>query len=318
MKTKLLFILLMFFLLVGTSGCGNWMCDNLGWFCPDPLTNNPEFNTGEDISQAQSIIEKSTKEIKDAIIDISKETQSIKKEIDQTKIKIPLDLKKEINDHLDNINKNSNAISEKIQDINKSVAELSGATSLLNNAGDKITTIEKALDKTTKERDQAIKDRDEALAAKNSQLHKVLRWLIVGCIVASAGLGVFGFMYGSKLSLTLSAAAVVIMSIAIFVETYFIVVVIFGGIVLLGLIGALVWNIIVQKRAFKEVVSTVEVAQSQMSDGAREKLFGGKGETGVMDTIQSPSTMELVKKEKAKLGSLWSYAKRKNEKEKIA
>jgi hypothetical protein len=108
------------------------------------------------------------------------------------------------------------------------------------------------------------------------------------------------------------------MSIAIFVETYFIYLVIGGGIILLGLVGFVIYNIIIQKRAFKEVVDTVEVAQSQMSDSARTRLFGGEEETGVMDTIQSPSTMELVKKEKAKMSNLWSFSKRKKGEEKIA
>lgn len=314
MKTKLLFIFVMFFLMTGSSGCGNWMCDNLGWFCPETITNNPEFNTGEDISQAHSIVEKSTKEIKNATTDISKETQEIKREIYQTKEKIPAELKKEINLHLDKINNSSNIISEKTQDINKSVAELAGATSLLNNAGDKITTIEKTLDQITKERDAAIIARDKALAAKNSQLHKALRWLIVGCIVASAGLGVFGFMYGSKLSLTLSAAAIVIMSVAIFVETYFIVVVIFGGIVLIGLIGALVYNIIIQKKAFSQVVETVEVAKTGLSSDKKIELFGDTGKTGIMDSVQSPETIKMVKKEKAKM-SLWNSVKNKINKE---
>ena len=104
MKTKLLLICLMFFLLTGTSGCGNWMCDNLGLFCPKGPTTTPEFNTGEDISQAQSIVEKSTKEIKNATEEISKETQAIKEEIDKTKGAIPVELKKRIDLYLNKIN----------------------------------------------------------------------------------------------------------------------------------------------------------------------------------------------------------------------
>jgi hypothetical protein len=202
--------------------------------------------------------------------------------------------------------------------INKAAAELVSAESLLENASDKVSITEDALDDMTTERDAALKALAKAEADRDSALHSAVRWLILASIVGAGALGVFGFMYNSKMCLTLAGVCIVVMSIAIFVETYFIYLVIGGGIILLGLVGFVIYNIIIQKRAFKEVVDTVEVAQSQMSDSARTRLFGGEEETGVMDTIQSPSTMELVKKEKAKMSNLWSFSKRKKGEEKIA
>jgi hypothetical protein len=109
--------------------------------------------------------------------------------------------------------------------------------------------------------------------------------------------------------LTLSAICVVVMSVAIFVETYFIYLVIAGGLILLGLVGVLVWNISIQKRAFKEVVETVEIAQENLPEEARNKLFGGNGETGIMKGLQNQNTMNLVQKQKQKMSNLWHYAK---------
>jgi len=313
MKTKLLFICVMTILMIGTSGCNNWACENLGLFCSDSSTPPPEFNTGKDISSAQSIVGKSTKEIKNATGDISKETQAIKKEIDQTKGKIPAALKKEIDTHLDKINKSSNTISEKTQDINKSVAELNGANSLLNNAGKKIGTIESALKKITKERNAAIIARDEAESDRDSALHDALRWLILASIVGVGALGVFGFMYQSKMCLTLSAICIVILSLAIFLETFFIYFAIGGGCILAALVGFMIYNIYIKNRAFSEVINTVELTKEALPLSKKVELFGENGQTGAMDTIQSPKTMQMVSKEKSKMSSLWKYAKNKKE-----
>ncbi len=298
MKTKLLFILIALMLLC--SGCD--------LFQQRPKTTLPEMNTGKDISQTQSIIEKSTKEIKEATGDISKETQAIKKEIDQ--IKIPAELRKEIDVHLDKINKSSNTISEKTQDINKSVAELAGATSLLDNAGKKIITIEKALDDITKERDRAIIARDEALADRDSALHKTLQWLIVGCIVGCGAFIVLFFYTGSKGGLFAAGGCGLVLIIAIFVNMYIVWLAIAGGVLLLLMVGWLLYNIYIKNKAFSEVVSTVEVTKTGLTLDKKAELFGKDGEIGLMNKIQSTSTIDLIKKEKAKM-SLWNSVKNK-------
>lgn len=302
MKTILPFVLAIILL---CGGCDMFKSNN-------EITTIPELNTGKDITQAQKTIEESSKEITSATEDITKETQIIKDEATATKGKLPADIKEKIDPHLDKITASSSAIETDAQNINKAVANLSGAESVLKNASMKIVNIEKALIQIEKERDSALIAQKEAEEARDSALHNAIKWLIMASIVGAGALGVFGFMYSSKMCLTLAAVCVVVMSIAIFVETAFIYLVIGGGLILASLVGLTIYNIILQKKAFKEVVDTVEVAQSQMSDSARKILFGGEGETGVMDTIQSPSTMELVKKEKSRMSTLWSYAKRKN------
>jgi hypothetical protein len=301
----------MIILMLGTSGCGNWMCDNLGMFCPDDPTSNPEFNAGEDIDSAVDVIKESSNNIEEASSDIAKEANNINQAASEVQNKIPTEIKSKVDSHLKNIKESSISILKDTTKINKAAAELVSAESLLENASYKVTITEGALDDMTKERDAALKKLAEAEADRDSALHDAIRWLILASIVGAGALGVFGFMYSSKMCLTLAGVCIVIMSIAIFVETYFIYLVIGGGIILLGLVGFVIYNIIIQKRAFKEVVDTVEIAQSQMSDSARERLFGGEGESGVMDTIQSPSTIDLVKKEKGKMSNLWSFAKKK-------
>ena len=301
-KMKVLPIVLAILLLCG--GCSLFQQK-------DPTPALPEMNTGEDVGEAKSIIANSTKEIKGATSEITTATQTIKDETSETKGKIPAEVKKQIEPHLHKIDVSSATIEKNTQEINKAVAELAGAESLLANAKGKIKSIEDSLETMTKERDEAIKDRDEAIADSKSQLKKTLRWITVGCIILAGVFAVLFVLHGSKFGLTGAAICAVVCAISIFVQTYFIYVAIAGGLILLGLIGALVYQVIVKNKAFKEVVETVEVVQDNMPESTKTKLFGGAGETGIMDTIQSPSTMELVRKEKSKMDKLWSYAKRK-------
>lgn len=315
MKTKL-FIILMLSMLVFNSGCKT-MCDNFGIFCPKSLITKPEFNTQEDINEAQKTIKESSDTIKEATNNISKEATNINQEANRAQDKVPIAIKPQIAPHIASIKQSSNNIMKDTNKINKANAELSGAKSLLDDIEKKVITTEKALDILAKERDDAVISRNKAEADRDSALHKSIRWLILGSIVGAGALGIFGLMYGNKLSLTLSATCIVIMSIAIFVETYFLYLAIGGGVILLGLVGVLIYNIIIQKRAFSEVVNTVEIAKDNLSEENRNKLFGGKNETGIMDSIQRKSTMEEVKKEKNKISILWKYAKNKGKDENI-
>ncbi len=296
MKTKLFLICIIF------------LCTGCSLFQKKPQ-NKPEFNTLKDIRNTQKVINKSANTIDKGVSDIIKETNKIDTEASNIKNKIPSELKYSITPHLNKITESSDSIKKDTLKINKATANLSSAISLLENAEEKIIITEDSLDKIAKERDEAIVARKEAEEARDSTLHKTIRWLILGSIVAAAGLGVFGFMYGSKLSLTLSGTCIIIMSIAIFVETYFFVVIIFGAIVLIGLIGALVWNIIVQKKAFSQIVDTVEVAKSNLPLDIKAELFGDDGQTGIMDSIQSPETIKMVSKEKKKM-LLWNSMKK--------
>lgn len=311
MKTKL-FVLIIAVMLM-CNGCNNWMCDNLDWFCPDAPTNRPEVNIVKDIQKTQKIIKESSETIEKASGEIVDEANKITIEANEVKGKIPKESKAEIDPHLDSIKKSSEAILEDTTIINKASAKLVGAKSILDSTEKKVIIVENALDKMVEERDSALEAQKKAEADRDSALHDAIRWLILASIVGAGGLGVFGFMYSSKMCLTLSVVCIVVMSIAIFVETYFIYLVIGGGVILAALVGFLIYNIYIQKKAFKEVVDTVEIAQDNLSDDEKTRLFGGKGQTGIMDGLQSKSTMHLIQKEKSKMPNLWMYAKAKTD-----
>jgi len=307
MKIKSLWIFLILILMC-SGGC-KMLCDNWGMFCQELPTTKPEVNTLEDIKGAQETINNSSAVIEKASGEIKTEVNKINTETIEVQSKIPEETKESINPHLKTIKESSTAILEDTSTIDKATAELSGAQSLLDNAGKKVVVVESALDKMARERDLALEAKRKAEEARDAAIHKALKWLTIACVIAAGALGVFGFMYQSKMCLTLSAICIVVMSISIFIETYFIYVAIAGGIILAALVAMLIYNIIIQKKAFKEVVDTVEVTQENLSKENRKKLFGGKGQTGIMDGLQSKTTMDLVQKEKGKMSKLWMYAK---------
>jgi hypothetical protein len=309
MKNKIILYVLLGLIFFG--GC-DMMCNKLGLFCPTgPPSQKPELEIQKDITKVEETIEDSSATIKKASGDIKEEADNINEETTEVQSKIPNEAKEIIIPHLDSIKGSSGIIIENTAKIDTATTELASANKVLKGAGVKISTTEKALDDIVKERDRALAAKIKAEEERDSALHKAIRWLILACIVGAGACGVFGFMYGSKACLTASIVCIVIMSVAIFVETYFVYLVIGGGVILLGLLGMLAYNIIIQKKAFKEVVETVEITKDSLPEEEKEKLFGKKHNTGIMDSLQSKETMALVKEEKSKISNLWNYSKNK-------
>ncbi len=300
MKTKILFMLFLFLFVL--SGCDLFNHNN---------TDVPDLKIQEDIKSAQNAVEKSSIIIKKSSDEITKEAISIKKEADKTSNALPLKEREKVDPHLSSIKESSDAIIEDTYDINKATAELSSVNSLLNNAEEKIIAVESTLKKVETERDTAIEERDKALIDKNSQMQKMLQWLVIACIVGAGLCVVAFFMFGSKMGIVGAGACVLVLTLASFVQAYFAYLAIAGGLILLALLGVLIWSVILQKKAFSQVVDTVEVTKNGLSPAKKEELFGKDGEIGLMNKIQSPSTINLVKKEKAKM-TVWNSIKKIN------
>ena len=281
MRSKLFIFLLLMLLLFVLAGCEKIF----------RVTNDPEFNTAKD-----------TKEVVKDIKDIQETIEDSSEVIREKATKIELKDKNEIK-------KRSETIIGETAKIDVAAGELTEARTKLTQVEKEAKILDDTLKKAIKERDKALKDKGEAIDAKNEKLHSLIRYLIVGCIVGVGIFAVLFFMYGSRFGIVGASACALILTISIFVEAYFAYLALIGGIILVGLIGVLIWNVIVQKRAFREVVDTVEIAQDNLPEERRLKLFGGQGETGIMDGIQSKNTMYLVQKEKKKMSHLWSYAK---------
>jgi hypothetical protein len=300
MKTKLLCITLLMILMC--SGCS--MCESFGWFCDEPPTDDPKYQINKDLSEVQEAIEEKTTVINQATEEINKEADSIKNETTSVANKVPDENRPAINPHLVNIKKSSDAIKKEASNIESASTDLLASKDILKTAEKKVEVTQEAINKV-------IKERDEAIEARDSALHKTLRWLIVGCIVGCGAFIVLFFYTGSKGGLTAAGGCGIVLIIAIAVNKFITYLAIGGGVLLLIMACILLYNIYIKNKAFSQVVDTVEVAQDNMSEEARNKIFGGEGEQGIIKNVQSKETVDLVHKEKNKMSSLWNYAKNK-------
>lgn len=293
-KNIILITLFLFF-----SGCNSLLN-------PTKIQN---YNAKQDLKEAKEHVTTGIKEISGSADKIGERAKEIKKEVNAASDKVPEESKSAINPHLNIVKENSDKIVEESENIKTSSAKLSEAEQHLCDAESKIKNMQKDIDLIVSERDKVIKERDKAIEEKNSQMHKMLRGLIIGCIgLLGVCVSVF-LLTRSKIGLIGAMGCGIVLVIAIFVQTYLIQLAIAGGVILLILLGVLIYNVFVQKKAFLEVVNTVEVAQDNLDPEKRDALFGGPGETGIMDTIQSKETMTLVKDAKKDMSKLWYYAK---------
>lgn len=299
MKTKLfLIILVMMFM---CSGCKTL-----------PPSNKPEVNTLQDIKNAQKTVEESSKIIEKASGKITTEAHKIIVEATEAQSKVPENAKAVINPHLISIKESSTSILEDTTIINKASAKLDGAKSLLDGAGKKVIIVETALNKITNERDAALVAQKKAEEDRDSQMQKMLQWLIISCIVGCGAFTVLFFFTGSKGGLMAAGGCGLVLIIAIFVNKFITYLAIGGGVLLLFMAGVLLYNIYIKNKAFSEVINTVEVVKNNLTEDKKIELFGKK-KNGVINDMQNNNTKTLVKIEKKKISNLWDYSKNKKE-----
>ncbi len=300
MKTKLVSIILLLIMLISSTGC-NFMCKKVGWFCPERPTENPNYQIIKDLNAVEDTIDSSTDIIGLATKDIKREADSITKEATEVQDKVPAEVIPAIN----SIKKSSDIIKEDATKIEKASAKLIESKAILKTAEKKVSITQDALDKIEKERDEAIEARDSAL-------HKTLQWIIAGCVIGCGAFIALFFFTGNKGGIISAGGCGLVLVIAIFVDMYISWLAISGGILLIVMVGWLLYNIYIKNKAFKEIVDTVEVTKTGLTSDKKEEIFGKDGEIGLMNKIQSPSTINLVKKEKSKM-SLWNSMKNKKE-----
>jgi hypothetical protein len=195
--------------------------------------------------------------------------------------------------------------------IRDSASSIAGDTEFLKKA---TIDIKGTISDLQKENAKIKKERDKAIEDKNSTIQKMLKWLIGISIVGCSVCFVVFFMFGSKWGIGGAIACGGVLVISIALQKFFLYFALAGAGLLLMIIVILIYNVWIKNRAFTEVVNTVEVTQDKLAETDKKELFGGVGENGLMDKIQSKTTMDMVKKEKVKMSRLWDYAKKKSEK----
>lgn len=291
-------------MLLTLSGCGTWF--------QKPNTVVPDLKTKENIVKATDDIETNQKVIDASSQTIRSEAEKIKEDASEASAKLPDETKATIDPHLERIKTGSDTIISETQKIDGATAAVKISTETLKAASKDIGTLEKLIRDLEKERDRAIGERDKAISDRDSSMHRYLQILIIACIVLAVVFGALFVFYHSKAGLMASAVCAVICAVAAFVDTYFVYMAIGGGIFLAACLGLAAWHIYIRQKALRECIETVEVAQDNLDPAKKEQLFGKDGEAGMMASIQSKSTMDLVKDFKGQMSNLWYYAKKKN------
>jgi hypothetical protein len=275
------------------SGCG-W-----SW------TRKPDIaNQDKRIGIAVKNIDANTSTIDEASKDIKEKATSIDNTADKIEDNLPEENRTKVGPYVVSIKENSELIIQNTERIDQASSAIKSTSTELKEIKTKVKELGAALAKTIKERDKAIEE-------KNSQFARMLRWLILACIVG-AGLSMAAFiMYGSKAGMTGAAVCGIVLAVALAVQTYLVYLAIAGAILLAGLIGYIIYQAYIQRKALKETIDTVELTKNNLSAKKKAQLFGAvKGETGIMDSLQSPTTMKLIEKERNHLSPLWNFSKR--------
>ncbi len=293
MKKKNLLLITIVILLFFTSGCDLFQKNKEHLLIPD-------FKIKEDLNRSITGIETNTAIIVKKTEIISTKAQSIYNSATIIESEIPDENKEKINPHLESIKENSKSIIKNSQEILKVNMSIQEIKNILISAKDKVKSTDLILEKLVKERDEALEAKKIAEEQKNSQLHKTLQWLIAACIVGCGAFIILFFFTGSRGGLFAAGGCGLVLIIAIFVDKYIAYLAIAGGAILLLMVGVLVYNIYVKNKALLEIVDTVEITKSELSDESKLKIFGEKKKIGETKKIQSPSTEAEIKKIKLK------------------
>jgi hypothetical protein len=287
--------------------------------CPGPgVKNDPviDMHTGKTILDAQKDVSQHSKEMLTASGAIKSKAENIKTNAVFIETQIP-DKSSSASESLTKIKTNSDEIISQTNVLDVGSASLTETAAYLVGATKEVGIIEGSLLDAKKDVQILIKDkkkleeeRDKAIADRDSAVHKMLTYLIIGSILGSIGFSFAFFIYGSKLGMFGGAICAITLIVSIFIQSYFQYIAIAGGIIFILLIIMLFIGLIRNKKAIKELVDTVEVAKDNMDPEEKEKVFGTATDKGIMDMIQSSSTQEFVKKVKTNLPSLWQYIKK--------
>jgi hypothetical protein len=269
------------------------------------LKPKPNQHLEKDMKEITKVINESADSINDSALTIDKNVITIKQHAKEVLIQSP-----ETATLVKGIEKSANNIaseSQKLKGVSLDLAKAGVKSDISERAID--TIVDRAIDAEKIQEEQAekiIKLEENAKAG----LNKMLKWIIGACVIGAGACAAMAVFFGNiKGGLTGAAACIVIMTLAIAVSQYMMYIAIAGGIIVVGTLGVLGYQLFIQRRAISDNVWTQEVAKRNMSEAIREKIYGtgeGKGQAG---KIQSATTQKIIKNIKSKLPKGWHVTK---------
>ena len=258
-----------------------------------------------DTGKVNSDIKAADEKIKSSFDIIEKEAHSIEGSVGVIRDVLTDDVKPEVNDPLDNIYRSAGVIKGQAGEIAIARGLLAKSQTELLAVKKKIEQIEKEAQGILDAKIKAEKQRDEALEREKDATAKMLRWLIVICVIG-VGLSVPLAMFGSPLAgMGLGASSIAILVVAITVNVYLDYIAIVG-LVLIGLAAAmLIYKMLIKDKAIREVVQTVEAAKQSLPAEERKRIFGDGAVPGLAFQMQSSSTEQVVQGVRSRMKNMW-------------
>jgi len=264
-----------------------------------------DHNVHDRIEKVHDNLTNANDKVSEASSHIKDDADAIKDEANQARNKLTPEAKPSVQPHLENIVHSADRIRDKTKLLEEAMILLTLADEELLEAADRIKKMEAEAKDAYAARIAAEKDRDEALQREKEATGKMIRWLIVICIIGvglALPVGIFGSPY---VGLLLGAASIGTLVIAITVSQYFDYIAI-GGLVVIGLAAAMVaYKLFVRDKAVKEIVQTTEIAKQGMGEQERRRVFGYKASPGLAYQMQSGSTESLVNRVRHRMKGMW-------------
>lgn len=277
--------------------------------CSTPSTLDTESltRTKTELKDSEKIVEGQEKTIRDSSTTIDESVRIIRNETNNIRKIVPKEFIPEVEPNVSSIEDQADTIASQSEKLKIVASELNAARIKMLAAIDKMEVIEGQVSKVVAERDKYKKELDEALIEQKSETRKMLRWLIMSCVVAG-GISIALMMFGNfAIGGILLSASASTLGLAIAVDQYFDYIAI-GGLVVLALAaGYCVYQIWSRQRALRELVQTTEIAKRKMPFEERKKIFGYREEPGLATTIQSPPTEKLVNNIRKQLRKSWEH-----------
>lgn len=282
-KIKVAFLICLMFL----AGCNIFQ----------PTKPNEHLKT--DVTKVTEVINISADDILASATKIDKHVIDIKQE---TKVITPS--MAIIEKSADGISTESSKLKETSSNLTKAGVKLEISGRTIDDYVNRAIDAEKANEDLTKENDKLNED-------IKSGLNKMLKWIVGVCVVGAGACAAMALFFGNvKGGLAGAAACLLIMTLAIGVGQYMTYIAIAGGVIVVGTLGVLGYQLLVQRRAISDNVWTQEVAKKQMSSDLKEKIYGNGKEKGQAGEIQSITTQKMIKNIKDKMPKGWNVMKK--------
>ena len=278
--SKILFFSLIVLFL--SSGCSLWK--------ENPLDT---ISIKNNINNIANNIENSSFEIRESSTIIQEEADKIRKNTDEISNFLPEKNKSTISPIIKNINDETNSIINQTKkldyiadNIEKEGKNLHKEEKKITNIGNKIADLEK--------------EKEELLDKINSKTEIMLKWLILICIIG-VGISAALVIYGNKMGVVTGIASIATLITAIVVDKLFIYMA-WGGLgLILIIVGIVIWHALSDKKSFREIIETVEMAKERLTPQDKNHLFGTKNIKGQIEILQNNNTKNIVKKERKKI-----------------